>query len=93
MGSPPHMRGKVWPGVCALIIGRITPAHAGKRVAHINSAAQLQDHPRTCGEKHTVLNIKIDRIGSPPHMRGKGSAKAMGIKTIRITPAHAGKSP
>ena len=51
VGSPPHMRGKVFviPAV-SLHLG-ITPAHAGKRNVLRMNLQMRWDHPRTCGEK------------------------------------------
>ena len=85
------MRGKE-RGVSAVQeIVRITPAHAGKSLAHGERARFRRDHPRTCGEKNWrpvhVSGVK----GSPPHMRGKGCAFTVPGKGQRITPAHAGK--
>ena len=49
-GSPPRMRGKRhWLRLLALI-GRITPAGAGKTCAAAISTCLSQDHPRRCGE-------------------------------------------
>ncbi len=35
----------------------------------------------------------MSQVGSPPRMRGKGSARTTSQISFRITPAHAGKSP
>ena len=56
-GSPPPMRGK---GPCHLrliLIIRITPAYAGKRMTQTNTQIKLKDHPRLCGEK--LLNLLL----------------------------------
>ena len=50
-GSPPHMRGKVFARRGGLVMGRITPAHAGKSAFKVAGGFFVQDHPRTCGEK------------------------------------------
>ena len=50
-GSPPHMRGKDTMRELIVKEQRITPAHAGKRLAAIHDQLLFQDHPRTCGEK------------------------------------------
>ena len=50
--SPPHMRGKARH--CAAVHGYrgITPAHAGKSTFSRFWTSNVEDHPRTCGEKH-----------------------------------------
>ena len=50
-GSPPRMRGKEQQLTNAADQVRITPAHAGKRSCHTHQRVQVEDHPRTCGEK------------------------------------------
>ena len=92
LGSPPHMRGKapVFGFDCVCL--RITPAHAGKRILLFRPCVNTQDHPRTCGEKFVIRVPFVFGVGSPPHMRGKGSATRLRIARSRITPAHAGKS-
>ena len=91
-GSPPHMRGKDdvrWPD--GYTIG-ITPAHAGKSRRHEDRPELHRDHPRTCGEKSTVITVPPAKLGSPPHMRGKADCQAAADEKLGITPAHAGKS-
>ena len=70
----------------------ITPAHAGKRAATFSEVKFNEDHPRTCGEKFNRQYIQSQTQGSPPHMRGKGTAGSILLMRVRITPAHAGKS-
>ena len=92
MGSPPHMRGKVYELTDEGLVLGITPAHAGKSNA-VRSAEELgRDHPRTCGEKKCGKFTAISGLGSPPHMRGKESAVEFNGGDVGITPAHAGKS-
>ena len=44
-----------------------------------------------CGEKAgTVASIDA-KVGSPPHVRGKGTAPALALGQVGITPACAGK--
>ena len=86
------MRGKVVKAfVVAFCIG-ITPAHAGKSENRAVVMNFIGDHPRTCGEKTVRLSFLACRVGSPPHMRGKGYIFATACVLIGITPAHAGKS-
>ena len=91
-GSPPHMRGKGKNTDCAERAAGITPAHAGKRQIRFRQIGRHRDHPRTCGEKITIPRTCWMSWGSPPHMRGKAEGKAEIARTLRITPAHAGKS-
>ena len=92
-GSPPRMRGKVAGGVIIGVLLGITPAYAGKRVRDSFCKDIRWDHPRVCGEKPrrgSGLNLIL---GSPPRMRGKGSADVRTGQRTGITPAYAGKSP
>ena len=91
-GSPPHMRGKVVVMVFPFLKVGITPAHAGKSRMKMSLINLTQDHPRTCGEKKKHSVLKMERKGSPPHMRGKVCNFQWKIISCRITPAHAGKS-
>ena len=70
-GSPPPMRGKVLlPRRAGLVIG-ITPAYAGKRENNTRGYTSEWDHPRLCGEKFRCHQVRHDKRGSPPPMRGK----------------------
>ncbi len=66
------MRGKGPFGVTLPRRCRIIPAHAGKSLGVLALPQQLQDHPRSCGEKFKNFNKKIGKEGSSPLMRGKG---------------------
>ena len=85
------MRGKVTITFSGSPTTRITPAHAGKRLRFDFCRRCARDHPRPCGEKGAKSSRGWWMRGSPPPMRGKGTAT--GFKSIsgRITPAHAGK--
>ena len=91
-GSPPRVRGKGQELYCLRCTPGITPACAGKRCSVRLSTFHLRDHPRVCGEKHADLSGNGQRIGSPPRVRGKAEGKAEIARTLRITPACAGKS-
>ena len=91
-GSPPHVRGKVPEYLGGGRYHGITPACAGKRSAVRNSHQWNQDHPRMCGEKITKVKNNQQAMGSPPHVRGKGSTTTAWTLSARITPSHAGKS-
>ena len=93
IGSPPHMRGKACPACFHLRNLGITPAHAGKSGSISIACDVVEDHPRTCGEKKSMLEQMGYNTGSPPHMRGKGFLYFAHEMFEGITPAHAGKSP
>ena len=90
-GSPPPMRGKV--AMLAKLIGKkgITPAYAGKSCRPPTEIITIGDHPRLCGEKAYWTKSICPLPGSPPPMRGKGTAGSGGVSYERITPAYAGK--
>ena len=69
----------------------ITPAYAGKRANIISIAASIKDHPRLCGEKTDLTILMLNKLGSPPPMRGKGEDETIAAEDDRITPAYAGK--
>ena len=86
------MRGKDAKKGSFVVVARITPAHAGKRLCPVVKKQVHQDHPRTCGEKVPCLLPRYLLPGSPPHMRGKEWLPQTVAKAQGITPAHAGKS-
>ena len=91
IGSPPRMRGKVAAVDAYHKGGRITPAHAGKRLLGRLPGMGGPDHPRACGEKTPVRFYENGVPGSPPRMRGKEEDHHQRPGGGRITPAHAGK--
>ena len=64
----------------------------GKGHSLFHSPEVEQDHPRLCGEKTDLIILTLNKLGSPPPMRGKASKRIDGAVTLRITPAYAGKS-
>ena len=80
-GSPPDVPEK-----------GITPACAGKSNIVSRFQRRTQDHPRVCGEKRSAEYEKPLKMGSPPHVRGKGIRRINSCDYARITPACAGKS-
>ena len=91
-GSPPRVRGTVLHAVQACGCLRITPACAGNRICRCYYRKQLKDHPRVCGEQWPQRRWTWPAVGSPPRVRGTGTAPWMFLKTTRITPACAGNS-
>ena len=92
VGSPPRVRGT------AQIYRRsgsqrgITPACAGNRADLAEYATKTKDHPRVCGEQPSAAVTFTMSVGSPPRVRGTGSAKGLKSNDGRITPACAGNS-
>ena len=91
-GSPPRMRGKAGQIQSQTPELGITPAYAGKSLRLCILSRLLQDHPRVCGEKKNVRLTKNSLAGSPPRMRGKVWHNQVRSRSVRITPAYAGKS-
>jgi len=73
--------------------GRITPAHAGKTMDSTFSTSAMRDHPRACGKDLPRLGDSLPIQGSPPRMRERPSGEIVWAGKVRITPAHAGKTP
>ena len=92
LGSPPHVRGKGAVDFDLRHCIGITPACAGKRKELQEAVTGGKDHPRMCGEKLAARASGKPMEGSPPHVRGKGSALRMPHSFSGITPACAGKS-
>ena len=92
VGSPPPMRGKAQRPYKPHRACGITPAYAGKSLQSETGFQIRQDHPRLCGEKLTHAALPLNRLGSPPPMRGKVIDTKRKMWCIRITPAYAGKS-
>ena len=91
-GSPPQVRGKLFPlGLCYRFV-RITPAGAGKTYTLINSGFASKDHPRRCGENCASFSFNSLNLGSPPQVRGKLDVIRSKNCFYRITPAGAGKT-
>ena len=91
LGSPPHMRGKVFQIHSLHGHAGITPAYAGKSRCACTRARSARVHPRTCGEKRALLLIAMCTSGSPPRMRGKVAFLDFVHVHAGITPAYAGK--
>ena len=90
-GSPPRMRGEVFPASMSCAGRGITPAHAGRRIKHYPYTGLQEDHPRACGEKTVCRACEQQRRGSPPRMRGEAFDGIKKAAEDRITPAHAGR--
>ena len=91
LGSPPRMRGKVYRRKWRNRQHGITPAYAGKSCARELLLIVSRDHPRVCGEKHTMQSACYSCAGSPPRMRGKVLLTRISIKTHRDHPRVCGE--
>ena len=87
------MRGTLLRPVFFCVTGRIIPAHAGNSVVGPESATEITDHPRACGELLAKLGPTAHIAGSSPRMRGTLDLIGKEHRVARIIPAHAGNSP
>ena len=92
-GSPPRVRGTVDRHHQGYRHHRITPACAGNSLGQGTALESPWDHPRVCGEQIACVSMYCFIRGSPPRVRGTGSAPFAWISITRITPACAGNSP
>ena len=92
LGSPPHMRGKVFVHGFSIDKDRITPAYAGKSRRLWNRTWSTPDHPRICGEKFFSVMVVLLQDGITPAYAGKSFTPWQIWRYNRITPAYAGKS-
>ena len=91
-GSPPRARGRELGYHYGPRGLGITPACAGKSAWRGRIPPETRDHPRACGEEPGASELRHKFGGSPPRVRGRGSAKAYCPVFHGITPACAGKS-
>ena len=92
LGSSPLTRGKrVASSGFGGEVGLI-PAHAGK-TAGVRRADQGDGaHPRSRGENAILLGVPFTTAGSSPLTRGKQTERGDEVYTLRLIPAHAGKT-
>ena len=74
-GSPPRVRGEGCATRLPCALWRITPACAGRRNVTRVLGLLGMDHPRVCGEKDGAYEMIEPGAGSPPRVRGEGSAR------------------
>ena len=91
-GSSPLTRGKQkWWGTCCLLVGLI-PAHAGKTMMTVDHGCPCAAHPRSRGENAANSGTACIGRGSSPLTRGKRAIHVIAGPTMRLIPAHAGKT-
>ena len=91
-GSSPRMRGKRCGRARGNGCVRLIPAHAGKTERSRGSLNNTPAHPRACGENHAGEVGRVPRCGSSPRMRGKHHIEVDIVGSVRLIPAHAGKT-
>ena len=91
-GSSPLTRGKQ----CADdVVGShpgLIPAHAGKTISRVARAICCAAHPRSRGENLLGAAPHVNAEGSSPLTRGKPCNCPRCILSVRLIPAHAGKT-
>ena len=91
-GSSPLTRGKRTRSITRSLTTRLIPAHAGKTQRWPPTTRSRAAHPRSRGENVDDLGFVLGRRGSSPLTRGKPSTKTRRNPTMRLIPAHAGKT-
>ena len=91
-GSSTLTRGKRRGCDLAQASTRLIPAHAGKTCGAFELVGLTPAHPRSRGENHQLLNVRLRNVGSSPLTRGKPHRRADQHRSERLIPAHAGKT-
>ena len=92
-GSSPLTRGKLRLGDNRRAGRGLIPAHAGKTSVNVIDGVFPRAHPRSRGENSGASSGLIRANGSSPLTRGKPETRRTGATSIRLIPAHAGKTP
>ena len=91
-GSSPLTRGKRSELLQARRGGRLIPAHAGKTEVRSVDEETRSAHPRSRGENASSSIPIRSAYGSSPLTRGKQARALRMSETLRLIPAHAGKT-
>ena len=91
-GSSPLTRGKLTGGGSNGKSVRLIPAHAGKTRSINSKHLWEQAHPRSRGENGEIIDKLNSSVGSSPLTRGKLTCPIPSRCSIRLIPAHAGKT-
>ena len=91
-GSSPLTRGKRCRSRSPGRIPRLIPAHAGKTVGQCTRRTGVPAHPRSRGENGALPAQGMTLEGSSPLTRGKRIQQHADQVSIRLIPAHAGKT-
>ncbi|MTR98696.1 hypothetical protein GMC93_01825 [Streptococcus parasanguinis] len=71
MGSPPRVRGKLWPRVIRQVCHGITPACAGKTILEQWAFQVFEDPPPRVRGKHESTSFFLQVFGITPACTGK----------------------
>ena len=91
-GSSPLTRGKPVNEVPERLALGLIPAHAGKTSGAELSPSSDEAHPRSRGENVFMIVVVATLTGSSPLTRGKHVGRQSVIVSVRLIPAHAGKT-
>ena len=91
-GSSPLTRGKREHEGRRTAKRRLIPAHAGKTRPRRPSRTGSQAHPRSRGENRRGIEPRFILTGSSPLTRGKHRKTRPPSQSLRLIPAHAGKT-
>ena len=92
IGSSPLTRGKPRDHAEVGHEGRLIPAHAGKTPRHHARVPMRRAHPRSRGENVHAVPPNRREDGSSPLTRGKLTHTRSRLTSMRLIPAHAGKT-
>ena len=91
-GSSPLTRGKQAEGHALVAVRGLIPAHAGKTAGSTGTPRTRRAHPRSRGENYNISWRKRGEAGSSPLTRGKLTRNECLHTSLRLIPAHAGKT-
>ena len=91
-GSSPLTRGKHTSRTMYSASGRLIPAHAGKTCPPSLATTSAPAHPRSRGENCRAARALACPAGSSPLTRGKRRHNDQHWQSLRLIPAHAGKT-
>ena len=91
-GSSPLTRGKLGQRISHTGLLWLIPAHAGKTRQVLASSKCDPAHPRSRGENAIFDSARSHCPGSSPLTRGKPGSLMTVHMTVRLIPAHAGKT-
>ncbi len=90
LGSSPLVRGSVIMSHIDFIKKRFIPARAGIGCRVACRRAPQTVHPRSCGDRYTIVACKVVVFGSSPLVRGSVHDRHFGDGIMRFIPARAG---
>ncbi len=91
-GTPPRRRGGRDGVDVPALVGRNTPASAGRTRSSPSWAPTSAEHPRVGGEDALEAAQKRKKVGTPPRRRGGPPRRTPQTRPRRNTPASAGRT-